>query len=51
MNTMNIYVGNLSYQVDEQELGDLFAVYGEVLSSRIVTDREYLSPALLAMLG
>lgn len=37
---MNIYVGNLSYQIDEQELGDLFANYGEVLSARVITDRE-----------
>lgn len=37
---MNIYVGNLSYQADEQSLGDLFAQYGEVRSVRVITDRE-----------
>ena len=37
---MNIYVGNLSYQADEQSLGDLFAQYGEVVNVRIMTDRE-----------
>lgn len=37
---MNIYVGNLSYQADEQSLGDLFATYGEVSNVRIITDRE-----------
>lgn len=37
---MNIYVGNLSYQADEQSLGDLFAAYGEVTNVRIMTDRE-----------
>ena len=37
---MNIYVGNLSYQADEQSLGDLFAQYGEVSNVRIMTDRE-----------
>lgn len=37
---MNIYVGNLSYQADEQSLGDLFAEYGEVRNVRIMTDRE-----------
>lgn len=37
---MNIYVGNLSYQADEQDLGDLFATYGEVVSVRVVIDRE-----------
>ena len=37
---MNIYVGNLSYQADEQSLGDLFAQHGEVVNVRIMTDRE-----------
>jgi len=37
---MNIYVGNLSYNADEQSLGDLFAAYGEVTNVRIMTDRE-----------
>lgn len=37
---MNIYVGNLSYQTDEQALGDRFAQYGEVTRVHLVTDRE-----------
>ncbi|HEY9840649.1 MAG: RNA recognition motif domain-containing protein [Candidatus Sericytochromatia bacterium] len=37
---MNIYVGNLSYQADEQSIGDLFATYGEVTNVRIMMDRE-----------
>ena len=37
---MNIYVGNLSYNADEQSLGDLFAEFGEVSNVRIMTDRE-----------
>ena len=37
---MNIYVGNLSYQTDEQSLGDRFAEFGEVTRVHIVTDRE-----------
>ncbi|MGV3524733.1 MAG: RNA recognition motif domain-containing protein [Candidatus Sericytochromatia bacterium] len=37
---MNIYVGNLSYDTDDQALGDHFAQYGEVHSARVVTDRE-----------
>ncbi|WP_413586713.1 RNA recognition motif domain-containing protein [Bdellovibrio sp. HCB274] len=35
-----IYVGNLSYQLDEQSLADAFAEFGNVESARIVTDRE-----------
>ncbi|MEY4616520.1 MAG: hypothetical protein RJB66_1480 [Pseudomonadota bacterium] len=35
-----IYVGNLSYNVDDQSLGDLFAQFGQVDSVRVVTDRE-----------
>lgn len=35
-----IYVGNLSYNIDDQALADVFAQFGQVESSRIVTDRE-----------
>ena len=35
-----IYVGNLSYSVSDQDLGEVFAQYGNVESARIVTDRE-----------
>jgi len=37
---MNIYVGNLSYGMSEQELRDAFANYGDVASVKILTDRE-----------
>jgi len=37
---MQIYVGNISYSVSEQQLGDLFAQFGEVDSVKIITDRE-----------
>jgi len=36
---MNIYVGNLSYKVDEYELKDVFSEYGEVTSVKIITDK------------
>lgn len=35
-----LYVGNLNYQTQEPELRDLFAQYGEVVSSNIITDRD-----------
>ena len=35
-----MYVSNLSLLVGEQELGELFAQYGEVASVKIITDRE-----------
>ena len=35
-----IYVGNLSFQTDEQGLNDLFAQHGAVNSVAIITDRE-----------
>jgi RNA recognition motif-containing protein len=35
---MNIYVGNLSFDVGESELRTAFAAYGEVASARIITD-------------
>ena len=36
---MNIYVGNLSWGLKEQDLADLFAPYGEVASAKIVMDK------------
>lgn len=35
-----IYVGNLSYNMDDSSLSDLFSSYGTVESARIVTDRD-----------
>lgn len=35
-----LYVGNLNFQTQEQELRDLFAQHGEVLSSNVITDRD-----------
>ena len=37
---MNIYVGNLPYSTDRDELRGIFEQYGEVSSARVVTDRE-----------
>ena len=35
-----IYVGNLSWNTSEDDLINLFAQYGEVLSVNIITDRD-----------
>lgn len=37
---MNIYVGNLSYGMSEEELREAFGAYGDVASVKILTDRE-----------
>lgn len=37
---MNIYVGNLPFSVDDDELRDLFAQFGEIQSAKIILDRE-----------
>jgi len=37
---MNIYVGNVSYRMTEDELRAAFEAYGVVESARIITDRE-----------
>jgi RNA recognition motif-containing protein len=37
---VNIYVGNLSYKMTEEELEAVFGQYGTVLSAKIVVDRE-----------
>ena len=36
---MDIYVGNLPYEADDQKLQDLFAQYGTVTSARVIMDR------------
>jgi RNA recognition motif-containing protein len=36
---MNIYVGNLSWNLKDQDLSNLFAQHGEVTSAKIVTDK------------
>ena len=36
---MNIYVGNLSYEVTEEELQQELVTFGEVTSVRIITDK------------
>jgi RNA recognition motif-containing protein len=37
---MSIYVGNLSYQVDEEAVRDIFSEYGTVKRVQLPTDRE-----------
>ena len=36
---MNIYVGNLSYEVKEYDLKGIFEEYGEVTSVKIIADK------------
>ncbi|MES9966696.1 MAG: RNA-binding protein [Sedimenticola sp.] len=37
---MNIYVGNLSYRMTDDELRDAFAEFGSVDSAKIIMDRD-----------
>ena len=37
---MRLYVGGLPYQTNEQDLIDLFAQYGQVISATVITDRD-----------
>jgi cold-inducible RNA-binding protein len=36
---MNIYIGNLSYEVTEADLRDAFAAFGQVASAKVITDK------------
>jgi RNA recognition motif-containing protein len=36
---MNIYVGNLDYKVNEEDLRDVFEEYGNVSDTKIITDK------------
>ena len=37
---MNIYISNLSYDVNDSDLRELFEEYGEVSSAKVIMDRE-----------
>jgi RNA recognition motif-containing protein len=37
---MNIYVSNLSFNVQDEDLKSYFADYGEVSSAKVITDKE-----------
>jgi len=37
---LKIYVGNLSFETTDEDLSREFAVYGEVASSNVVSDRD-----------
>ena len=36
---MNIYVGNISWGLEDQDLENVFAEHGTVTSAKIITDR------------
>ena len=37
---MNIYVGNLSYKINDRELEEVFSKFGAVKSAKVIMDRE-----------
>ncbi len=37
---MNIYVGNLSYDTQSEDLRDAFSAHGQVDDARVITDRD-----------
>ena len=36
---MNIYVSNLSFNVEDEDLREFFTEYGEVTSAKVITDK------------
>lgn len=38
--TMSMYVGNLPFSADQFSLQSLFAPFGEIVSARVMSDRE-----------
>jgi RNA recognition motif-containing protein len=36
---MNIYVSNLSFKVEDEDLKEFFEDYGEVTSAKVITDK------------
>ncbi|MCD7849974.1 RNA-binding protein [uncultured Parabacteroides sp.] len=37
---MNIYITGLNYRINDADLNDLFAEYGEITSAKVIMDRE-----------
>lgn len=37
---MHIYIGNLSYNISDEQLKEVFEKFGEVVAVKIITDRE-----------
>ena len=37
---MNLYISNLSYNISDEDLRQLFAGYGEITSAKVIMDRE-----------
>lgn len=37
---MNIYIGNLSYSMTDEEIKEIFTPYGNVLSVKIIFDKQ-----------
>ena len=35
-----LYVGNLPFSITEQQIEEVFSLYGEIISVKIITDRE-----------
>ena len=37
---MNLYISNLSYNISDEDLRQLFADYGEITSAKVIMDRQ-----------
>ena len=40
MSKINIFVASLNFRTEEHDLRELFEEYGEVISAKIITDRD-----------
>ena len=38
---MNFYISNLSYNISDEDLKQLFADYGEITSAKVIIDRNW----------
>lgn len=36
----SIYIGNLSYKVTQEQIHDLFAQFGDVISIKVISDKQ-----------
>ena len=46
---MNLYISNLSYNISDEDLRQLFADYGEITSAKVIMDKPAVQEASVSL--